>query len=326
MNRHSADHLAGSPSSSPEMAREEPAATLGDILRGQARRQGDKTLYRFLVDGEADGPVEELTFAELDRQARAIGAWLQKRGAAGERALLLYPPGLEFVKAFLGCLYAAAIAVPAYPPDPSRLHRSLPRMQAIAADSEARFVLTTQSLLRQSDALLPQLPELEKLSWAGTDIRGGGACRRLEERPRGGRRPCLLAVHVGFHGPPQGSCSHAPQPIPQPRPASERTHKRQPRRPGLLGTGRTRHGPDHAPALLPPPGRQLHLDVAGGLHSEAGPLAGGHVPLSGPHERVARVDSEALARGRWVRSQHSDESTKRVVGCGRAWLDQEILI
>ncbi|MEO1693572.1 MAG: AMP-binding protein, partial [Cyanobacteria bacterium J06631_6] len=61
----------------------------------------------------------------------------------GERALLLYPPGLEFIAAFLGCLYAGVIAVPVYPP---RKGQGLFKLQSIAADSQAEIILTSQVL------------------------------------------------------------------------------------------------------------------------------------------------------------------------------------
>ena len=61
-------------------------------------------------------PDEPLTWGELDRRARAIAAALTEAGAAGERALLLYPPGLDYLAAFFGCLYAGTVAVPVYPP------------------------------------------------------------------------------------------------------------------------------------------------------------------------------------------------------------------
>ena len=85
-----------------------------------------------------------LTIEKLDTKARSIAAHLQSLNTIGERALLLYPPGLEFIAAFLGCLYAGVIAVPAYPP---RKGQSLLRVKSIAADSSAKIVLTNQSLL-----------------------------------------------------------------------------------------------------------------------------------------------------------------------------------
>src|SRR4051812_765786 len=111
-------------------------STLVDRLRQRALESPEKTVYRFLADGEVE--EDSLTFGELDRRARALGAYLQEMGAAGERALLLSPPGLEFVTAFLGCLYGGVVAVPAYPP---RTNRPDARLQAIAVDARPRFAL-----------------------------------------------------------------------------------------------------------------------------------------------------------------------------------------
>ena len=79
----------------------------------------------------------------LDRRARALAAWLQEAGCAGERVVLLFPPGLDFVAAFFGCLYAGAAAVPAYPP---RLNRTDDRLEEIFRDARPRAVLTTSAL------------------------------------------------------------------------------------------------------------------------------------------------------------------------------------
>ncbi|MFZ5519564.1 MAG: beta-ketoacyl synthase N-terminal-like domain-containing protein [Candidatus Zhuqueibacterota bacterium] len=119
--------------------------TLVELLRWRAKNFPNERAYTYLRDGEMD--EFHMTYAELDQQARKIGAWLQSKGAKGERALLIYPPGMEYVLAFFGCLYAGAIAVPAYPPDPTRLNRTLPRLQAIATDAKASIALTTDSIL-----------------------------------------------------------------------------------------------------------------------------------------------------------------------------------
>ncbi len=63
---------------------------------------------------------------------------------SGERALLLYPPGIEFISVFFGCLYAGVIAVPAYPP---RRNQKLSRLQSIATDAQAKIALTNSSVL-----------------------------------------------------------------------------------------------------------------------------------------------------------------------------------
>src|SRR4029453_10992667 len=104
-------------------------ATLVDLLRAKAQKQPDRRVYTFLGDGEAE--KAHRTSGELDRQARAVAAWLREVGLTGERALLLYPAGLEYIAAYFGCLYAGVVAVPAYPPNPARLERTLPRLQGI---------------------------------------------------------------------------------------------------------------------------------------------------------------------------------------------------
>ena len=77
------------------------SSTLIELLRRRALQQPEHRAYTYLVDGEIE--AAHLTYAELDHQARAIGAWLQSYSARGERALLLYPTGLEFIAAFFGC-------------------------------------------------------------------------------------------------------------------------------------------------------------------------------------------------------------------------------
>ncbi len=139
--------------------------TLIDLLRYRAGHQSGHRAYTFLADGEeAESSVD---YEELDRRARDVAARLQTQGvASGERILLLYPPGLEYVAAFLGCLYAGVVAVPAYPP---RLKRPIDRLQAIAADSKATVALTTTDILSNLERRLVYAPEMKSLSWLSTD-------------------------------------------------------------------------------------------------------------------------------------------------------------
>ncbi len=118
------------------------ARTLVELLRWRAQHQPCQRAYTFLASGEEESST--LTYGELDARARSIAAALQRRGVAGDRAILLYPPGLEFIEAFFGCLYAGAIAVPAYPP---RMNRSFRRLLSIVSDAQARFALTTTPVL-----------------------------------------------------------------------------------------------------------------------------------------------------------------------------------
>jgi amino acid adenylation domain-containing protein len=113
-----------------------------DVVRERADRLGERRAFTFLADGEE--PAEHLTYAGLDRRAREVGVDLQRRGAAGERVLLLFPPGLDFVAAFLGCLYAGAVAVPAYPPSPGR---GTGRLRSLLADARPRLALTVSPWL-----------------------------------------------------------------------------------------------------------------------------------------------------------------------------------
>src|SRR6185369_9655186 len=126
----------------------------------RASHQGLDRAFTYLVDGEHE--EIQWTYAELDRRARAIGAWLQDHKLTGERALLLYPAGLDFIAAFFGCLYAGVVAVPAYPP---RRNRSLSRIQAIADDAQAKIALTNYDVLERVQGVLDETPDLKKLHW-----------------------------------------------------------------------------------------------------------------------------------------------------------------
>ncbi|MDB9513161.1 choline/carnitine O-acyltransferase [Kamptonema animale CS-326] len=141
--------------------------TLLDLLRYRALHQRDRMAYTFLQDGRKE--AGSLNYEQLDRRARAIAAQLQSLNAKGERALLLYPQGLEFIAAFCGCLYAGAIAIPVPPPDPARLKRTLPRLQAIAEDASATLVLTTSRITTQLAENYSQLQEVLGAHWLCTE-------------------------------------------------------------------------------------------------------------------------------------------------------------
>ncbi|HYO54523.1 non-ribosomal peptide synthetase [Archangium sp.] len=140
-------------------------ATFVDVLRERALRQPEARVFTFL-DEEGENHI---TYRELDAGARTVAAMLQRHLVPGERALLLYPPGREYVLGFLGCLYAGVIAVPAYPPEPSRLGRTLPRLRALVADCRATAVLTTSPVLDMLAFLTREAPELRAPRWLATD-------------------------------------------------------------------------------------------------------------------------------------------------------------
>lgn len=138
--------------------------TLVDLLRWRSEHNADQLAYRFLREGEADEIT--LTYQALDRQARAIAVLLSELHCTGKRALLLYPPGLDYIAAFFGCLYAGVVAVPAYPPRPNR---SLMRLQSIIADADAPIALTVSSILTKLEKRFVDHADLKALQWLTTD-------------------------------------------------------------------------------------------------------------------------------------------------------------
>lgn len=148
------------PASFTNMPFETKPDTLVDMLRIRAAERHDRLAFVFLSDGE-DNEMR-ITFGELDRQARSIGAWLQERSQVGDRALLLYPPGLDYIAAYFGCLYAGVVAVPAYPP---RLNRPTPRIQGIVSDCQAKIALTTTDIYENLERRFEQTPDLQALHW-----------------------------------------------------------------------------------------------------------------------------------------------------------------
>ena len=156
--------------------------------------------YRYLEKGEVSGPVVEWSWAELDRRARAIGATLQELGYEGERALLLFPPGLDFIAAFFGSLYAGTVAVPAYPPDPARL----PRLQGIVRDARPAVVLTTASVRQQMASLGDRVPEIAVLETIAVDRCASGQ-EDAWKFPRAGESTlAFLQYTSGSTGLPRG--------------------------------------------------------------------------------------------------------------------------
>ncbi|MEU6561289.1 SDR family NAD(P)-dependent oxidoreductase [Nocardia nova] len=143
--------------------------TLVDVLTTWESERSDTTAFRFLESGEVDGPVTELTFGDLGRRARAIAAALRERGAAGTRALLLFPPGLDFVAGFFGCLYGSVAAVPAPIPQSHDIDRVYRRLSRIVADADIRVVLTTAAVLPELVGAAEHFPGLSELEWLAID-------------------------------------------------------------------------------------------------------------------------------------------------------------
>lgn len=116
---------------------------LVSYLRSQFEIYGDTRTLTFLREARRDLVEDVTTFGDVDRAAREVAVWLKSRPEAQRPVLLLFEPGLDFWRAFLGCLYAGVIAVPAPLPYDAR---SMQRVAAILRDADSNLVLTTDNL------------------------------------------------------------------------------------------------------------------------------------------------------------------------------------
>ncbi|MCB0167234.1 MAG: amino acid adenylation domain-containing protein, partial [Anaerolineae bacterium] len=138
--------------------------TVVDLLRRRAEHQPAQTAYTFLRDGEVEDG--NLSYQALDQQARAIAARLQTIGRPGERVLLLFQPGLDYIAAFFGCLYAGMIAVPAYPPHPKR---PMSRLKTIITNAEPKLCLASHDIWAKVAPRFAQDSTLTDLMGISTD-------------------------------------------------------------------------------------------------------------------------------------------------------------
>jgi acyl-CoA synthetase (AMP-forming)/AMP-acid ligase II/acyl carrier protein len=174
--------------------------TFVDLLHWRAQSQPNQIAYRFLPEGVA-GEEVPMTYAQLDGQARAIASLLKELQCQGQRVVLLYPAGLDYVAAFFGCLYAGAIAVPAYPPRPNR---SLQRIQSIIQDSEATVALTQEAVLSKLEQRFAECPELRSLYWLSTDDLNSQLADSWQRPDIGADSLALLQYTSGSTAAPKG--------------------------------------------------------------------------------------------------------------------------
>ncbi|OIJ93000.1 non-ribosomal peptide synthetase [Streptomyces monashensis] len=137
--------------------------TLVGILRDRADTTPHRTALEFVLD---DGSEHALGYAALDRRVRAVAAALTERGLRGERVLLLFPPGEDYVTAFLGCLYAGAVAVPVYVPTG---RRGLSAVLATAADAGTVLALSSREVTEAIAASYPELTTSGLIQWLITE-------------------------------------------------------------------------------------------------------------------------------------------------------------
>jgi acyl-CoA synthetase (AMP-forming)/AMP-acid ligase II len=177
------------------------AATLVELLDIRAE-EPDRPAFGF-VTGE-DLQPELISYRQLQRAARGVAAAIMRRAGPGARIVLAYPPSLDFIVGFFGCLYAEAIAVPVYPPVPPNTKNGIRHLRAVAADSEAELALTSSGYL-SSCALHPELEALPKLlPWletAGTECRAEAANTAAAVTAE---RPAFIQYTSGSTAQPKG--------------------------------------------------------------------------------------------------------------------------
>ncbi|MGW6704444.1 fatty acyl-AMP ligase [Streptomyces sp. NPDC054956] len=144
-------------------------STFTEAVRQRAGERGGADAHVFLHD---DGTAEHVSRAALDTGARALAVRLRDLGVRGEPVLLLYPPGAEFLRAFTGCLYAGAVAVPA--PLPGERGERLQRVSGILRDSGARLVLTDAASAAEVSMWLAMAGRGEVVCLATDVITAGG--------------------------------------------------------------------------------------------------------------------------------------------------------
>ncbi|MCC5601619.1 non-ribosomal peptide synthetase [Nostoc favosum] len=174
-------------------------ATIVDILRDRSCNIPHTQAFTFLEDGETQELT--LTYHELDRRSRAVAAQLQALGLSGERAILLYPSGLDYLIAFFGCLYAGVVAVPAYPP---RNQRKTPRIQAISIDAQASVALTTTAMLPTLQSILTPETKQGNFHWLTTDNIAQGIEDSWQQPAINGDTLAFLQYTSGSTGTPKG--------------------------------------------------------------------------------------------------------------------------
>lgn len=140
--------------------------SLIDLFQLRASENGDSLAYTFLKNGEDE--TDTLTYSEIDKRSRAISVLLQEKFTFGDRALLMYPAGLDFIIGFMACIYAGIIAVPVYPANSSRAKQQLPKLSSIADCAKSEIILTNNNFINLLPSLLSDCPILSKANIINT--------------------------------------------------------------------------------------------------------------------------------------------------------------
>lgn len=139
-------------------------STLVEAVRTHAATHPDSRAYVALDD--KGGEAASITYSMLHRRASSMADALLALASPGDRALLVFPPGLEFMVAFFACQYAGIIGVPTILPRHGKLRDSSAK---IIEDCEPRLGLTTAAVLESVKTAYREAPASAKVAWVATD-------------------------------------------------------------------------------------------------------------------------------------------------------------
>jgi acyl-CoA synthetase (AMP-forming)/AMP-acid ligase II len=171
--------------------------TLVDLLERHACDKPASLSYAFLHE---DGSSERRSFAELYGRVRAVASRLHGLAEKGDRVLLMYQPGLDFIEAMLACFAVGALAVPV---QPAQNRRVSGKMAAVMRDSGSRLVLTNAATAKAAQDLLPGL-DLPECAWLETDAIEAAEGEGFRRPEVAGEDVAFLQYTSGSTGAPKG--------------------------------------------------------------------------------------------------------------------------
>lgn len=169
--------------------------------RAQVARYGATRSYTYLRESGRELVEEIVTFADLDRDARAIAAWLAQRPEAARPVMLLYLDGIDFLRAFMGCLYAGVVAVPAPVPHDER---SMQRVSGMVDDADIGMVLTTAAFRAPLSDWLRGSGLAGRVAAVATDAEPLGDADAWQQPGIGGDAVAFLQYTSGSTSAPKG--------------------------------------------------------------------------------------------------------------------------
>jgi acyl-CoA synthetase (AMP-forming)/AMP-acid ligase II len=176
--------------------------SLAEVLAGRAESTPEAVAFSFLGDDLAE--QERVTYGQLHQRASAIGAALVEALPPGAHVLLLLPPGLDYVAAIFGCLYAGTVAVTAAPPSPGQADRMMPRLRAIVADAHATGVLSNSLVRSFTHELAAGRTGRQEVTWLDVDTIEGTETTPRVPRAADPERLALLQYTSGSTAHPRG--------------------------------------------------------------------------------------------------------------------------